>query len=338
MKCALCNEREADKKNTHYLTDGVIRTCLNLDGNIEREKGFYFNVSNDSEFLAFNFQRETSIKTLQEALGREPTEEEISKARKIPFSVDNVFCSLCEAKFTEIESSFIVNFLSKLRNSDISRINEWGSNNIKFLRLFFYLQVWRTSVCEEIFYLDSITKEKLRGIIFENTDLTNNDLNEFPLSITYLETLGDAKEYTRNYIGFTNDRNPNIIFMNDFVIQFYQNAESIRFLDLYNLNKIEDLKHFINYKEDNFKIKIIHNEERKEFLILLGNVKVEMTIRTLDENFIRVWCSRYGSSPTIGIRQKYITTIIGNDKFNVLKYSKETIDNKTTEFIQRKGN
>jgi hypothetical protein len=45
MICALCKEREANKKNTHYLTDGVIRSCLNHDGGNERENGLYFDVS-----------------------------------------------------------------------------------------------------------------------------------------------------------------------------------------------------------------------------------------------------------------------------------------------------
>jgi len=33
MVCALCLEKEASKINTHYLTDAIIRTCLNLKGN-----------------------------------------------------------------------------------------------------------------------------------------------------------------------------------------------------------------------------------------------------------------------------------------------------------------
>ncbi|MBK8657107.1 MAG: hypothetical protein IPN20_25120 [Haliscomenobacter sp.] len=38
--CALCAKNEANKKNTHYLTDGIIRSCLNEDGSNVREKGF----------------------------------------------------------------------------------------------------------------------------------------------------------------------------------------------------------------------------------------------------------------------------------------------------------
>ena len=37
--CKLCLEREANKKNNHYLTDEIIRNCLKLEGSKERDKG-----------------------------------------------------------------------------------------------------------------------------------------------------------------------------------------------------------------------------------------------------------------------------------------------------------
>ena len=98
MTCALCRQREADKKNTHFLTDSIIRTCLNENGENVREKGFYFDVSNDSPFVEFNFQRRTTLEKLKTALGRDPNDGEIKKAKQIPFSVDFVFCSECENK------------------------------------------------------------------------------------------------------------------------------------------------------------------------------------------------------------------------------------------------
>ena len=92
MTCKLCKQKEADKKNTHYLTDSIIRSCLNEDGVNVREKGYMFEVSNSTPFIDFNFQRETSQNSILEALGREPTEEEIENAKQIAYSVDYVFC------------------------------------------------------------------------------------------------------------------------------------------------------------------------------------------------------------------------------------------------------
>ena len=127
MTCKLCKEREANKKNTHYLSDGIIRSCLNLDGqdgNRNRAKGFYFDLSNDTAFIEFNFQQNTSVPKLEEALGRNPTEEEIERAKQIPFSVDYVFCAECENIFTVIESTFTNDILSKFRNSDLTDLQE----------------------------------------------------------------------------------------------------------------------------------------------------------------------------------------------------------------------
>ena len=84
MICALCNKNEANKKNTHYLTDSIIRTCLNYKGDNEREKGYYFDLSNVNPFVEFNFQRETPYEVLKAALGREPNEEEINAAKSVP--------------------------------------------------------------------------------------------------------------------------------------------------------------------------------------------------------------------------------------------------------------
>jgi hypothetical protein len=82
MLCKLCNHAEANKKNTHYLTDSLIRRCLNEDGNNIREKGFMFDFSSSSPFLDFSFQRNTSIENIKKALGREPNDEEIGNAKK----------------------------------------------------------------------------------------------------------------------------------------------------------------------------------------------------------------------------------------------------------------
>jgi len=59
MKCKLCRNREADKTNTHYLTDAIIRPCLNPDGGNGREEGVYFDLEYSK--IESNFQRNSSI-------------------------------------------------------------------------------------------------------------------------------------------------------------------------------------------------------------------------------------------------------------------------------------
>lgn len=335
MICALCQEREANKKNTHYLTDGIIRSCLNQDGSGEREKGFYFDLSNNSAFVEFNFQRETSIPKLEESLGRIATDEEIENAKKIPFSVDYVFCSVCEDLFTSIESNFIDNILPKFRESDLNDNVVIEIAECKEIRLFFYLQLWRTHICEQTLKLPVHIAESLRQIILTYETVDNDEINILPISITYLQTLGGLEEYTTNFVGFTNDKNPYLIFMNDFIIQLFDSDEEIRFFDFHGLNS-ENYQEFVNQNEKEFKVKIVHNTERKQLLnnIIKGE-KVKQTLKFYTDSFNKLWFMMFGGNPPIQITQEYINEITA-DEFDILKYSKERIIELTRNFLMKR--
>jgi hypothetical protein len=180
MLCKLFNHAEANKKNTHYLTDSLIRRCLNEDGNNIREKGFMFDFSSSSPFLDFSFQRNTSIENIKKALGREPNDEEIGNAKKKVFSVDNFFCSKCEDLFSRIENDFILNYLPYIRKQKLSEIKFIEIDKNTEFRLFFYLQIFRTSVCADNFRIDSIVIEYLRNLILDYNNLKNKKNHTIP--------------------------------------------------------------------------------------------------------------------------------------------------------------
>jgi hypothetical protein len=334
--CALCQENPADKTNTHYLTDGIIRSCLNQDGSGEREKGFYFDVSNNSAFVEFNFQRGTSIDKLEESLGREATNEEIDKAKQIPFSVDSVFCSQCEQKFTEIETAFIGKILPRFREENLNNTATIEIEDNKLFRIFIYLQIWRTHICEESLNLSEAVAEVLRLFTLNPDNYEIPAISIYPLSVTYLETTGGQAEYTSNFVGFTNDKNPFLIFFNDFIIQFYESQESIQFKAIHGLNSQELYQEFININEESFVVPIRHNDGRKELLnAFITAEKVKQTVDFYANGFKRFWFSLFGLFPTNIIVQEYIATLTNGD-FDILKYSKENIVELTTKFIERK--
>jgi hypothetical protein len=330
MNCALCQEREANKKNTHYLSDGVIRKCLNIGGTNERERGYYFDISNGNPFVEFNFQRIDEV-NLEKGLGREPTEEELENARQIPFSVDYVFCSICEKSFTEFESQFSNNIIPKLRNADLTGISYLTFEEASLIRMFFYIQIWRKSICEDIFKLSPEVQEELRLIIL-NGQIEN--INHFPLIITYLETLGGDIAFTENYVGSTSDRNPNIIFMNDFVIQFFEDRDSINYEEFYGLNEIADFIQSVNLEEEVFTVKILSNDNRK---VLLNNIitteKVKQSLSFLEKSFDLIWQRMFYGFPPIQIKREYIQGLVGKDDLTVLKYSQKQIAEYTEKFI-----
>lgn len=118
--CKLCQERQAHKTNIHYLTDGVIRSCLNEDVSNVREKALAFNITLGAKSIEARFQCNTSQKSIEETFGREATHEKIQIAKEPLFSVDHIFCSECEKKFTAIENPFLQNILPFLRGKDFT--------------------------------------------------------------------------------------------------------------------------------------------------------------------------------------------------------------------------
>ncbi|MDX8341563.1 hypothetical protein SLH46_20360 [Draconibacterium sp. IB214405] len=336
MVCALCQQNEANKKNTHYLTDAVIRSCLNQDGSGDREEGFYFDISTNNPYVSFNFQRGTSIEKLEQSLGREATEEEINKAKEIPYSVDYVFCTDCENIFTKIETPFIETVLPKFRAADLSGIHRIDVEENRIAKMFFYLQIWRTAICESQFGLQADTLEKLRESILNYEAIGNDDIPIFPIHITYLQTLGDAKSFTENIVGCTNDRNPNIIFFNDFVIQFFENEDSVKELEFYGLNESHDLNELINTNNEVCKIKIVGDDKRKEFL---EAVHYEETAQKRMFQFTRLlitkWLFIFRGLPNQHIVQEYMEYLTQGN-FNILKYTEKAIHEKTDAFIQAK--
>ena len=337
MKCALCKINDANKKNTHYLTDSIIRSCLNEEGLNVREKGFYFDMSsNNGPFVQFNYQRNVSLEKLENSLGRESTDLEIEKAKQIPFSVDFVFCSQCESLFCEIEEDFTTNILPHFRNKNLSNIENLAFKEVKTIRLFFYIQIWRTAICEKLFKISYETNEKLRSLIYGYRLAQEEDIKEYPLSITYLET-STIEEFTENCVMIMNHSNPNFIIMNDFVIQFYELADNITYFDFYGLNEITDYKSFVNKDEDSFIIKIIHNEDRKNiFSRYIKEEQVKRTLEFLNNLIIDIWSKSFGVYPNSEIIAEFINIIVGNDEFNILQYSEENIKKHTFEFITQK--
>lgn len=332
MACALCKQNEGDKKNTHYLTDGIIRTCLNLDGSKKREHGFYFSIDNASPFIEPNFQRKTPVGDLEESYGRSLTEDEIENAIKFtPFSVNDVFCPQCENKFTEIETAFQEQILPLFRDQDLSAIDSLNITNNRLFRLFFLLQIWRSHVCDSNFNLPDHIAEELRVIFNNPAACLNNDLIKYSLSISHLETTGGSKEYTTNMVGSVSGGNPYIIFMNDFVIQFYDN-ENYNFDSFYGLNKQIDYTNFINKDEQSFNVKVIHNTERIALLNSIETDHAQKVEKWLEKIILKRWYVAFNIAPPLKIVSEF-KQHLSQGRFNATKHSGKTILRKIDEFM-----
>ena len=336
MTCKLCRENEANKKNTHYLTDAIIRNCLNEDGVNTREKGYMFEVSNSTPFIDFNFQRETSQNSILEALGREPSEEEIANAKQIAYSVDYVFCKSCEDIFTEIEEEFIQNILPRLRGNDLTLAKELLFDERIVIRKFFLLQVWRTAVCDPTFNIQLTLLDKLREIIFDKT-ISENKVIAIPLSIIYLNTIGDDCEYTKNLVGIGIIEGNYVIFLNDFVIQVFENEDLIKFIDIYGLNAKDTFHHFINLNEDMFVLKVLDNKQRiKVSIAYFTKEKVEKQLNFYRQTFQKQCLASFGQMPSERLTAAFIHGIIyDKDCSDAKRYTAERILQYSYSFFAR---
>lgn len=291
--CKFCKNKIADKKNTHYLTDAIIRTCLNKDGSNQRGKGLYYSINNKVPFVSPHFQQLDEDTIVNNLLGRKPTDEEIEKAKEVPYSADNIFCSDCEKKFTEIETKFIKDILPKFRNTDLSGKESIEIEDNILCRNFFYLQIFRSAICDREAKFPSEFIENLRVILYEKREDTS-----IPLSITYLQTLGGQEYYTENMVGFTNDSNPFAILMNDFFIQFYDDERNVKFIEFYGLNREEDYQNFIHVdEEEGFVFKILNDKERKIINTGFQKEKVKSEIKFYKDLFVFL-CEKVGMVST----------------------------------------
>lgn len=338
MICKCCNSNEADKKNTHYLTDAIIRKCLNEDGTNYREKGFMFGLSNKSPFVEFSFQRETKTSSIIDALGREPSEEEINEAKKNAFSVDYYFCSDCEKLFTKIENEFIDKILSKLRgeNFETSKKKSIAFQDPELIRKFFFLQFWRASVCDPSFDLPESFRQKLYNGIFQNNPI----LKEIPLRVTYLNTVGDDFEYTKNLVGTLKDKSNYVIFFNDFVIQAFETVEDIKFVELYGLNVKETFVKSFNVNENRFAFDILYNQERIDFASKLYQKDfVRNTLDFYHYIFVRHFYSTFSHLPHPRIISSFIQGILyGKDCTEEKRYSIERFQKYANGFFNQLTN
>ena len=129
----------------------------------------------------------------------------------------------------------------------------------------------------------------MRQFILNPKNYEETEISIYPLSVTYLETTGGAKEYTSNWVGFTKHINPYLIFMNDFVIQFFDSSDNIKFNELHGLNNLENYQNFINIQEERFVVPVVHNGDRKTFFQDFIAEKVKRRYQSYADIFQECW-------------------------------------------------
>lgn len=334
-ECQCCKKNIADKTNTHYLSDSIIRSCLNENGVNKREKGLMFKLSTNNPFSEFNFQRETSLSSVEKILKRSPSEDEIEKAKQRIYSVDNIFCSDCENKFTDIETKFTNNLLEKFRGNDFSKSNirqlTFKGNDSLIIRRFFLLQFYRTVICERIQIPESFISKLYKGL-FEGDDKL---LRDIPIKVTYLNTVGEDVEYTSNIVGTLKEKSGQIIFFNDFVIQASENIKAVKYMKLVGVNDERDIYKGYNCNEGIFVVDILFNDERLSFLNIIYEELAPRTINVFQEVFVAHYRKCFTKEPDRILVEKFMHELSQNPTANPeIRYSKESFISFMNQFFK----
>lgn len=337
--CELCkNTDKPFKYNTHYLTDYIIKTALNEDGSSLRGKGLYFNVDPQNPVMDMEFQQHASPEKLEDMFGRQTNDEEnLESIENTVFSVDDKFCKDCEDIFGVIETKFLP-LLKCFRIDDLTDKAElvFNENESKIIRLFFLMQVWRTAICDEDFHLSNAMMERLRLKIL-NQDY--DGLEQFPLSVTYMDTLDEEGKKsetgpytTDNIVEAINGDNPNLIYMNDFYIQFYEDLD-FPFEKLFGLNDEEDYQDYINYQNNEFKMKVFSNDERKAQLYKMHLHNAPIMINEQRQLFRSLYKNHFGTDAPVDIEDTYIKALTEDP--DILKFSTEKLNMNFAKFIEK---
>ncbi|WP_278543007.1 hypothetical protein [Parabacteroides johnsonii] len=323
--CEFCKSKEADKSNTHYLTHSMIKFALNHKGSKDGYKGNIFTIGEGGS-IKHTFQQETPPEVIEQAKGRPATDEEIQEAKNDrTFSVDNVFCSECEKRFGVIENKFTQEVLPKIKSSTESEIAI--EDNVT-IRLFFLLQVWRSSVCDPDFTLPPLTKEAMRKVLWEGSNVKDWKIKKFPLSITYLRTDKD-EEKTSNIVSTDSKEYwPRVIFMGEFVIQFHQLPPV--YDSLFGINDRKSYSRYINHNESKFIVQILDDSKRKEINYKIYNQGVNITINDATDIFIATWKEK--------VQQHLSDEIVNNFKLQYCqmeRYSPEELTDLINRIIEK---
>jgi len=169
-KCALCLQREADKKGSHLVPHFLMKTVDNVDGKVGRdlELGFELGKGHVKSY----FGGAVLPERLEPVFG-EVSDEDIANSRS-SMIVDHLLCTHCESRLGKLESGYS----SSLKNSSEQ---EYQSNEDSFHSLIFWASIfWRLSVSESKQYeLSEQDEEKLRVIIDEGLDVKHGDIVEY---------------------------------------------------------------------------------------------------------------------------------------------------------------
>lgn len=178
--------------------------------------------------------------------------------------------------------------------------------------------------------------EDLRKIILEYSKTKAIISKKHPLIITHFETKGGANEYTKNMVAFFSRKNPFPIFMNDFVIQFYESVEKLQYNDFYSINNEENFEMEVNLDEVEFRINVKTNQSRNEFIELIAVEDANKKLNFYVEDFKFCWNKLFHFDPSEAILNDFKNQVSFSNKNLYERYTEQNLIEIRNNFIYNK--
>lgn len=284
MKCLICNNLEATKKNSHIIPSFLIAMVTSYDNSYKRDKEILFTIRNFKTQIYTGNLPSTEYERLFENL----TEERINHELKInTASKDCIFCPICENNLSKYLESPYAMFLYNNKNI---------SNEIPFI--FWISVIWRMSITGTYGFKLSKDIENTLHLIIKNYFECKNNGGNFELPETLINyRMVYCKDFCKKnsgYIYAQYDSQNQILSLTigDLAICFMFTADKLPkdfvFLGLEShfinapVNKGKETEKRINVTVD------VYQESIKRFIQMAVKIKISDDFKLMDKIWFKL--------------------------------------------------
>lgn len=331
--CKICNINDANQTGAHVFPAWMIASAFDKKArNRDYEVIHSFQpIENQLPYFGRSIQPER----IEQSIGRELTEEE-AESQKNFLVVDNIWCRKCENKFKIVEDYFLENVDRVILDFDYE--NELNIKLLqcnKFLiRLFIYSLIYRASITKLMgFTLNVKIENKLKSFLnnYIQDNLTDTieaierntkkiELTNYPVRCVKIVT---EKERSFVHIHKKYDK-PYCFIVNNYIIQFYQKESHTRSTpySFWGITELLSQMNYVpNFNESEFRVGTIDLDKWNGILSKFVKYNSQNKI----QNFIKVYeimfINKFGHNPGQAQTQKFLNSLIDNDKKLGIKYT-----------------
>lgn len=215
--CTLCRIRPANKTGSHMVPNFLSHPTFSFDGKGTRgrealDHDCLNTLSSDSYYGPEVPEWRFAMGQGKESVSDEDIENNVNQ-----LEFDNEFCSVCESRFSVLESAYAQYYKGQKRTV-----------NPRISYLFWLSVLWRMSMGSISVFLDMEDELELRTILNNNIGVSqkeieqsDSDLGNWKYAIFRAEGLRDGD---KGIFGSRQERSPYVAMYNDLVMVFFHNT------------------------------------------------------------------------------------------------------------------